>query len=120
MNASLIAPEHRAISIVALVQAGVIVGGTLFVTAMMKVVSYQAHRSSDSLFCKQALFVRSDGFTLLLLPVLWVTTALFCERDSSTQRIFIFLGILLSVFGMCFYVGLGFNPRPPCLIGVSH
>jgi hypothetical protein len=113
VNESQTEPNYRAISVITLIQTGVIVAGTLFVTAMCKLKGYGGGVVPDSFFNSAALFVRSSDWTLLLIPVLWATFAIFAVRFELhpwLQRALIGIGIVSILFGIYHYIILGFNP----------
>jgi len=106
-------PAYRAIGIIALIQAGVVVGGMLFVTVMMKAKGYQQGEVPDWFFNSAAVFVRNCGLVLLILPVTWAALALWLQRkvDSGWMTVAIVLtGIALILAGILNYVELGLNP----------
>jgi len=113
MNGILTQPSDRAISIIALVQSGVVVGGTLFVTVMLKLAGYKGGGVPDSFFNSGALFVRHYGLLLLLLPAAWAALALWISRNPMHRRtaaaVFL-LGIAAALFGIYQFVSLGFHP----------
>jgi len=113
MKESHTAPAYRAISIIALIQAGVIVGGTMFVAAMLKASGYGGDVVPDSFFRPAALFVRHSGFTLLLVPAAWALLAVFTERAAVRpwfSAAVLLLGIAAILYGIYSYAMLGFNP----------
>jgi hypothetical protein len=113
MNESHVEPAYRAISIIALIQIGVVVGGTLFVSAMLKAHGYGGGTVPDTFFRSDALFVRRSGFTLLLLPLAWVLAAVVTERAATRpwmSMVVLLFGIAAVVCGIWSYVVLGFNP----------
>ena len=113
MNEGQTDPAFRAISVIALIQAGVVVGGTLFVTAMLKAHGYQGDDVPDSFFRSDALFVRHSGFTLLLLPVAWAFLAIYTARAATRPWLppaMLLLGIAAVIYGIYSFVVLGFNP----------
>ena len=79
MNETQTEPAYRAISIMALIQVGVVVGGTLFVAAMVKANGYGGGDVPDSFFNPKALFVRHFGFTL---PALAAAFLDFCSFST--------------------------------------
>ncbi len=113
MNKSHTAPAYRAISVIALIQSGVVVGGTLFVATMLKAHGYGGGGVPAAFFRSTALFVRHSGFTLLLLPVAWALVAVFSARAASRPwltPVVLLLGIAAVLYGIWSYVMLGFNP----------
>ena len=106
-------PSYRAISIIALIQVGVITGGTLFVTVMLKAHGYGSIEVPNAFFNPRAVFVRHSGYVLLLLPIGWALVAAFIARTSATPwalRGVLLLGIGAIVLGICAYAMLGFAP----------
>ncbi|MGC3990227.1 MAG: hypothetical protein QM796_11205 [Chthoniobacteraceae bacterium] len=113
MNESHSEPAYRAISIIALIQAGVVVGGTLFVAAMLKAHGYGGGTVPDTFFRSDALFVRHFGFTLLLLPVAWAVAAVITARVATRPwlpPLLLVVGIAVVLCAIWSYVMLGFNP----------
>jgi hypothetical protein len=113
MNENHVEPAYRAISIIALIQAAVVAGGTLFVTAMLKAHGFR-DGVPDTFFRENALFVRRFGFTILLFPVAWALAAICAARAATSAwiqlAIYIF-GLAAILFGIYNYVFLGFNPE---------
>ena len=103
-------PSYRAITIIALMQAGVVIGGTLFVAVMLKLAGYQGGAVPDEYFNSAARFVRHFGLLLLLLPVAWTVLAVVSIRTASRRWIplgFLLLGIAGVMCGIYYYVLLG-------------
>ena len=101
----------RAITIVALIQVGVIVGGTLFVSAMMRVFGYGS--APAAFFTPKALFVRNAGFLVLLFPVVWTLLAISVARmrsGSLWSQLILLLGVVAIPFGIYWYLRIGFCP----------
>ena len=112
MNESQRDPAYRAIWIVALIQAGVVVGGTLFVAAMLKVYGYNDHVVPGNSFRPEALFIRHSGFLLLWLPVIWAVVAVFTAQATGHPWLplaVLLLGIAAALYGIYRYTVLGFN-----------
>ncbi len=106
-------PTYRFATIIALIQAGVVVAGTLFVAAMLRLYGYGGDQVSANVFDPTAVFVRNYGFTLLLIPAGWACFATFAinrEYPSWVQRLILGVGLLLILFGIFRYVQLGFRP----------
>jgi hypothetical protein len=106
-------PSYRAISIITLIQAGVIVGGVLIVTAILKAKGYGQGEVPDWFFRSDALFMRHAGFTLLLIPAAWaLSTALLARLEANIwiQWSMIAAGIAAVLFGMWYFMLLAFNP----------
>lgn len=74
-------PTHRAISVLTLIQVGVVIGGTLFVKAMLKANGYEDAMRDH--YNSAAIFIRQYGFAFLLLPTVWTALALWSERASA-------------------------------------
>jgi hypothetical protein len=112
MNANTSTPAYRVISIIALLQVGVVIGGTMFVAAMLKAKGYQGGEVPDSFFLPDALFVRQFGFVFLLLPLAWTFLAVFIARLGFHRGpVVIFLiGVASILLGIAGYVMLGMNP----------
>jgi hypothetical protein len=106
-------PTYRAISIITLIQAGVIVGGVLIVTAMLKAKGYGQGEVPDWFFRSDALFMRRAGFTLLLIPASWALLAALLARlevNIWIQWIMIAAGIAAVLVGMWYFMILALNP----------
>ena len=110
---------YRAISIVALVQSGVVVFGTLFVTAILKYKGYQGGEIPDSFFNPEALWVRHWGILYLFLPALWVAGAIVAKRvldadkDPRAWLLLLFIlavGVAAIFRGIWYYILLLMNP----------
>ncbi len=111
MNETHTEPAYRAISIIALIQVGVVVGGTLFVAAMLKAFGYGSGEVPDSFFLPIPLFVRHFGFTLLLLPAVWTMAAVFTARAAFRPwlpPVVLLLGITVVLLGIGGYIDLGY------------
>jgi hypothetical protein len=106
-------PSYRAISIIALIQVGIITAGTLFIAVMLKARGYGSVEVPDAFFIPNAVFVRRSGFLLLLFPVVWALSAAFIARkrpDGWAMPGILLLGIGGVVFGIYAYVMLGLAP----------
>lgn len=79
MNETHTEPAYRAISTIALIQVGVVVGGTLFVAAMVKANGYGGGEIPDRFFNPRALFARHFGFAL---PALAAAFLDFCSFST--------------------------------------
>lgn len=104
-------PVHRAVSYITLIQAGVVMGGTLFVGAMCKASGYGT--VPDERFNSTALFIRGSGWILLLVPACWAAcTLVVARRDEHPWLVrgLIVLGVAAILFGLCAYAGIGFSP----------
>jgi hypothetical protein len=113
MNENHVEPAYRAISVVVLIQAGVVAGGTLFVTAMLKAHGFR-DGVPDTLFRTDALFVRRFGFIMLLVPAAWACLAIFIARTATrawTQLGMLAFGVAAILYGIYNYAFLGFNPE---------
>lgn len=77
---TVVEPRHRAISIIAIIQAGVVVFGMLFVAMSLKAHGYQRGDIPDVEFKSAAIFVGRHGYTLLLLPAAWTIATLATTR----------------------------------------
>lgn len=106
-------PTFRAISVITLIQAGVIVGGVLFITAMLKAKGFGQGVVPDWFFRSDALFMRRAGFTLLLIPACWALLATLLARLEANiwiQRLMIIGGIGAILCGMRYFMNLALNP----------
>jgi hypothetical protein len=113
MNTHYITPTHRAISVITLIQAGVVVSGTLWVTVMCKADGYGTW-APDRDFNSLALFIRRSGWVLLLLPACWAACALVLARRNVQpwiQRGLLVLGVAAILFGIHAYLEIGASPR---------
>jgi|SRR5687768_2547099 len=112
MTGTNIAPPYRAISLIALIQAGVIVGGTLFVTVMLKLHGYKGGLLPDNLFNSGKVLIRDWGFTLLLIPVAWASVAIVVAGLEAPRWLLLatlWLGIAGILFGIYCYIDLGMS-----------
>jgi hypothetical protein len=106
-------PGYRAISIVCLIQVGVVVFGTMFVTLSLKGAGYGRGDLPNHWFNSAAVLVRNWGLLLLLFPVLWVAAAMYIQRkfDLYWPRVtMIVLGITSAIWLIQMYLNLCFNP----------
>ena len=121
-------PVHRTVSYITLIQAGVVVGGTLFVAAMCKANGYGT--VPDERFNSTALFIRRSGWILLLLPACWATCTLALARRDEHPRLvraLIAIGVASILFGINAYAQIGCSPGisaempagTPCEIAVK-
>ncbi len=104
---------YRAVSILALIQAGVIVGGTLFVGIMVKLAGYKSGTMPDEFFKPLALFIRNFGFLLLLLPAAWAALTIYAVRLTTQHWVstsMFALGFAAVFFGIYHYANLALNP----------
>lgn len=113
VNPSHVEQSIGAISVIALIQTGVIVRGALFITAMLKTHGYKGGAVPDTFFNSAALFVRRSGLTFLLVPVAWAASAVFVARTSrqpSNPLATLEFEIGTALFGIYHFSMLGFNP----------
>jgi hypothetical protein len=104
---------HRVISYITLIQAGVVVGGTLWVVVWCKVNGYGSW-APDGDFNAAALFIRRSGWVLLLFPACWAAAALVLVRLDTHPwllRGIIALGLAAILFGFFAYIEIGVSPR---------
>lgn len=105
-----IEPTHRVISIIALLQVGVVIGGTLFVRTMLKMWGYGTEEGIGSHYRPGSLFIRHFGIFLFLVPITWTILAVgsmrFSARDWQWQALLI-AGIALIGAGAFWYFVLG-------------
>ena len=98
-------PAYRPISIIALLQAGVVLGGTMFKGVLLKTIGYRGDEA-DNVFQPELSFTRSYGFLFFLLPVIWVLLAVFVERKASDTWLrpaVLLLGIAGILYGLYRY-----------------
>lgn len=72
--------EYRLQTILTLIQAGVIVFGSLFVGVILKATGYPDHFQKIPLIL---LFVRNWGFLLILIPLAWAMGSIWLERHFN-------------------------------------
>ena len=99
-------PAHRAISIIVLLQVAVVLGGTWFVTVIMKSYGYESSMGFGEPFSDKAVFIRNYGFTLLLAPVLWTAGVIYAERKKEypkLKRILLVCGLAAVFVGAFIY-----------------
>ena len=112
MNESYTDGNYRAISIIALIQTVVIVGGTLVVAGMLKAHGYPK-QEFPLVFNQGAIFIRQHGYALLLIPFLWALAAIYTVRVTWRPwlpALVIWIGISLIVVGVGCYLHLGTQP----------
>ena len=88
--------EFAAQSVFAVLQSALIVGGSLTTAALMKARGFP---DSSQFWHPFALFVRSWGFLLILIPGIWVVGTIWLERSRSldfTTRWTVISGLLVS------------------------
>jgi len=109
-------PAHRAISMIALLQVGVVTGGTLFVNTVLEAHGYEFSKGFGEPFRDEAVFIRHYGLTLLLIPVLWSAWAIYAGKvleSPDLRRVVLGIGAVLVVFGFGFYLVTGFQALRP-------
>lgn len=109
-------PSLRAISIIGAVQTGVVVAGTLVVTAGLKMAGYGTGLVPDWFFNQTAVSIRDRGLFLLFVPAVWVAAAVLVARSSTrawAPGLMILFGIALVFYGLYWY-GLLF--LHPCIL----
>lgn len=109
-------PTHRVISIITLIQIGVVIGGTAFVRVMLKANGYhQGEYPTDEMFSDGPQFIWRHGFAFLLVPAIWVALAFWSARPASSpwqwRGLFIF-GIAAILFGIFVSFVTGFATAP--------
>lgn len=112
MNESYTDGNCRAISVIALIQTVVIVGGTLVVAGMMKAYGY-GREDLPYTFSQSAIFIRQHGFVLLLIPSIWALAAIYIVRSTWRPWLpsaIIWIGISLVVVSVGGYIHLGTQP----------
>ncbi len=105
-------PAYRVISLLTMLQAAVVVSGTLFVAAMCKFSEFGSHRAGFA-FLPAALFVRNFGWTLLFVPVCWAalaTAVVRSEINPWVHRALVLIALALVLVGVYLYAQLGFHP----------
>ena len=122
MNEIYTEPTHRSISVLALIQVGVVIGGTAFVRVMLKANGY---RQDDAVYSADhypdaARFVWQYGFAFLLVPALWVALAFHAARPSSPswqwRGLFILaIAAILSGLFLFFFIGFATTPTGPLM-----
>lgn len=95
--------DYRQQTILALLQAGVIVGGSLLVGAFMKALGYSDGQGQELPLV--VLFVRNWGFSLVAIPLAWVLGTVWMERHQEwyAKRYTLFSGLLLFG-GLCWFL----------------
>jgi hypothetical protein len=110
---SVVEPRHRAISVIALIQAGVVVFGMLFVAMSLKGHGYQRGDVPDSEFKTVAIFVGRYGYTLLILPAAWAIATLATTRVPRYAKFnapLLLLGIAAIIVGIGMFAELAISP----------
>lgn len=98
-------PAYRPVTVIALLQSGVILGGTLFKAVVYKAVGMGGY-DSDNPWRGELMAVRSHGFLYFLLPVLWVWLAVSIEKNPAwapLRRPVLLLGIASVLYGLYWY-----------------
>lgn len=87
--------NHRIQTIFILLQAGLILGGSMLAGAIMKTMGYEESLSVQLPLVLQ--FVRNWGFTLILIPFGWtlITIGLEQKTDWHTKRWTIASGMMV-------------------------
>ena len=100
-------PAHRAISMIALLQVGVVMGGTLFVNTMLKAHGYEFSMGFGEPFRDEAVFIRHYGLTWLLIPVLWTAWAIYAGKvleSPDLRRVVLVIGFVAVFLGAILYL----------------
>src|SRR5678816_394739 len=79
-------PFHRVVAVIALLQACVVVGGTLSVSVMLKAAGYGSGYVPDERFRSDSIFIRKYGFVMLLVPVAWALVTVHAESTSDDRK----------------------------------
>jgi hypothetical protein len=113
----------RTATYLGLIQAGVVAGGTLLVTGMLKVYGYENYDITGFgiVFSQTALFIRYHGYMLMTLPLVWAALAVASLRSGKDWFAFIAfsVGLLAIVLGIFGYITIAMHPferapmRPP-------
>lgn len=106
MLPSLSRPHARLVIVLALIQVGVVVAGTVGVLSMSKVHAFEHYEYVDGL----TWWTRMLAIPALLVPFLWTVLAVKVERWSceTVPRIgVLLLGVTLIILGLSAYVSTG-------------
>lgn len=103
-------PAYRAISIIASIQAFVIIAGTLFVSVMLKLHGYGTNLVPPDFFLKNPIFIRNYGFLFLVIPAIWAFGAVLIVRShlpARFQLIMLGIGFAMILYELYGYMMLG-------------
>ncbi len=100
-------PAHWAIFIIGLLQVGVVLGGTLFVSGVMRANGYETSRGFGAPYSGAAVFVRHYGLSLLILPAAWIAGSIYSGRETAPRylrRVFLVIGVVAVLVGIFAYL----------------
>ena len=95
---------------IALLQVGVVLGGTLFVNTMLKTHGYEFSMGFGEPFTNEAVFIRHNGLTMLLIPMLWTACAIHAGKvlkSPNLRRVVLIIGFVAVFLGAAFYMRTG-------------
>lgn len=94
--------QHRPQTILALLQAGTVLVGSIGVGAMLKALGYSDIQELPWLL----VFVRNWGFLLLVIPLAWVVITIWMEFHQAwySKRYTILSGLLLIAALVWFFI----------------
>ena len=88
--------QSKAISIIGAIQAGEIVFGTLFVTAILKINGYG--QNVGVVWNQRSVWIRESGWFLIGIPIIWLAIALLIStRKEKIKTIIISGGVIFFV-----------------------
>ena len=96
--------EGKIIALIALLQVGLVIGGTAVVFAWSKLFGY---REESPQFSEAVHLVRAYGLWMLLIPVLWVIAAIWSSGRIASKTLDSFVsdaGMLAVGAFLVFYV----------------
>jgi hypothetical protein len=103
-------PDYRAITVITLIQTGVIVYGVLTIGS---IVSRSRGQVPDWFINSAALFMWNHGFSLLLIPFGWALLAsalAWFQVNRWVQWIMNAVGIMAIICGLKYFSILAINP----------
>jgi len=97
--------QNRIIGILAAVHVGAIVVGTLITSFMVKTTGYGAPNFSKfTQMNGRSLWIRENGFYLVLVPIIWFAYALWNEsRNERKNRFSLTSGMIILVLLMALF-----------------
>ena len=112
--------ETRHLSIIAAVQVGAVVAGTLITTFILKTGGYGTSAAYLMRFNPRSVWIREYGLVLLLLPVIWFGYALWNKfRTEDQNRFSTAIGFILLLGLVILYIDTIANPYVRRLIMIQ-
>ena len=112
--------QSKSISVIGALQAGEVVFGTLFVTAILKINHYGQNISVD--WNPRSVWIRENGWLLIGIPALWLTVALLISARKERIKTIMISGFMIMICLLAFYIDAIVNAyyRPMLFADENH